>query len=110
MREWDLRRIGDGMLQVMHMAWAEPLYWMRVLCSRLYSTASVDGVIFYGVSGLSSRWLPRSQRRSVSRSHISRRTTSPVVSPWSTPAAAMRACHPAWQLERKWLRSGVGWE
>ena len=80
MREWDLRRIGDGMLQVMHMAWAEPLYWMRVLCSRLYSTASVDGAIFYGVSGLSSRWLPRSQRRSASRSHVSRRTTSPVVS------------------------------
>ena len=80
MREWDLRRIGDGMLQVMHMAWAEPLYWMRVLCSRLYSTASLDGVIFYGVSGLTSRSLLRSQRTSVSRSHVSRRTTSPVVS------------------------------
>ena len=78
MREWDLRRIGDGLLQVMEMAWTDPWYWMRVLCSTC--ARAVEDVIFYGVSGLTSSSLPRSQRRNVSRSHVSRRTTSPVVS------------------------------
>ena len=78
MREWDLRRIGDSLIQFMEKAWTEPWHYMRVLCSTC--ARAVEDVIFYGVSGLTSRSLPRSQRRSVSRSHVSRRTTSPVVS------------------------------
>ena len=78
MREWDLRRIGDRLLQVMEIVWAEPWYWMRVLCSTC--ARAVEDVIFYRVSGLTSRSLLRSRRTSVSRSHVSRRTTSPVVS------------------------------
>ena len=71
MREWDLHRIGDSLLQVMEMAWTDSWYWMRVLCSTCARAV---------VSGLTSRSLLRSQRTSVSRSHVSRRTTSPVVS------------------------------
>ena len=78
MREWDVRCIGDNLLQVTEMAWTEPWYWMRVLCSTC--ARAVEDMIFYGVSGRSSRTLLRSQRTSVSRSHVSRRTTSPVVS------------------------------
>ena len=58
MREWDLRRIGDSLLQTKEKAWTEPWYWMRVLCSTC--ARAVEDVILYGVSGLTSRSLPRS--------------------------------------------------